>query len=73
MVDDLVSLGMTDAWLEMKVTDGECTMISGLRSRRSTFLILTEDNPMIGYAVPNTSSMSTMCQGRQESEWLAFT
>ena len=67
-------MGMTGALLEMEVTERECTtMISGLRSRRPTFLILMEDIPMIGWAGPSTSSMSTRCQGRQELELLAFT
>ena len=42
-------MGMTDTLLEREVTKGECTtMISGLRSRRPTFLILMEDIHMIG-------------------------
>ena len=40
--------GMTCALLEMEVTERECTMISGLRSRSSTFLTLMEDTPKIG-------------------------
>ena len=67
-------MGMTDTLLEIEVTEIECTiMISGLESRMSTLLILMVDIPMIGWARPNTSSMSTMCQGRQRSELLAFT
>ena len=62
-------MGMTDTLLEMEVTEGEyTTMINGWRSRTSTFLILMEVIHMIGWAGPNTSSMSMMCQGRKESE-----
>ena len=61
-------MGMTDTLLEKEVTEGECTiMINGLRSQMSTLPILMGVIPMIGWAGPNTSSMSTMCQGRQES------